>query len=376
MNNASVSTERSTPPPSQDLPGAPPLRAEPSKAVADLVSAQRRATIRRRGFTGIAILVAVVLLSTAAWKLLHRGGVSTDNAKVEADVTVLSARVGGAVRRINTKDNAVVRAGDVLVEIDDADYAIREAQAAAELDAARAQAAAADAQGLERGGHRPGAMAAVERAQAELDKARADLARAVELRKAEAVTAEREEVVRLAVDVAESALRKARADLAAATANADLSHARVRAAEAALEQARLQRSFTRITAPADGTVSRLSARVGQLVSPGQPVAQLVPDDVYVVANFKETLLSGIKPGQPAVIRLDAYPGLALTGKVESISGATGARFSLLPPDNSTGNFVKVVQWVPIRIAVDADSRSRRVRLRAGLSAHVRVDTEP
>jgi membrane fusion protein (multidrug efflux system) len=147
----------------------------------------------------------------------------------------------------------------------------------------------------------------------------------------------------------------------------------VQAAEAALDLARLQQGWTRVVAPADGVVSALTARPGQLVAAGQPLAQLVPTTFHVVANFKETQLEGMVAGRPAEIEIDAYPGHPLRGEVESLSGGTGARFALIPPDNASGNFVKVVERVPVRVVLTGPVPDG-VALRAGLSAVVTVRT--
>jgi membrane fusion protein, multidrug efflux system len=157
--------------------------------------------------------------------------------------------------------------------------------------------------------------------------------------------------------------------IAVARANAALAHARVRSAEAQLALARMDYAHARVTAPADGAVSRLVARPGQLVAAAQPLAELVPLETYVVANFKETQIGRMHPGDRAAVTVDAYPGRTFEGRVASLSGGTGARFSLLPPDNASGNFVKVVQRVPVRIRW---TKPLRVRLRAGLSADVTV----
>jgi membrane fusion protein (multidrug efflux system) len=159
------------------------------------------------------------------------------------------------------------------------------------------------------------------------------------------------------------------AQIAAARAQADLAHARVKSAEAQLELARLQLSYTAVKAPADGIASKLTVHEGQLVSIGSPVIELVPLTTYVIANFKETQVGKMKPGQPVDIRVDAYGGKKFEGKVESLSGGTGSSFSLLPADNASGNFVKVVQRVPVRIAW---THPPDVAMRAGLSVDVTV----
>jgi membrane fusion protein (multidrug efflux system) len=146
----------------------------------------------------------------------------------------------------------------------------------------------------------------------------------------------------------------------------------VKSAQAALDLARLQLSYTTLRAPAGGAVSRLAARQGQIVAAGQTLAQLVPDRTYVVANFKETQTGAIRPGEKVDVELDAYPGRIIAGRVESVSGGTGARFALLPPDNASGNFVKVVERVPVRIAWTSPPAD--LPLRAGLSASVTVHT--
>jgi membrane fusion protein (multidrug efflux system) len=163
------------------------------------------------------------------------------------------------------------------------------------------------------------------------------------------------------------------AKVAAARAGADLAHARVTTAEAALELAKLSLSWATVVAPTDGVVSKLNARVGQLVAPGMALAELVPQATYVVANFKETQVGAMKAGQAVELEVDAFGGRKFHGVVESLSGGTGSRFSLLPPDNASGNFVKVVQRVPVRIRwkeAPAD-----VVLRAGMSVVVTVHTE-
>jgi membrane fusion protein (multidrug efflux system) len=163
------------------------------------------------------------------------------------------------------------------------------------------------------------------------------------------------------------------AKVAAARANAALANARVTTAEAALELARLNLSYATLVAPTDGVVSKLTVHAGQLVSPGMPVAELVPEGTYLVANFKETQVGQMKAGQRVDVEVDAYSGRKFEGEVESLSGGTGSRFSLLPPDNASGNFVKVVQRVPVRIRWKTAPTD--VTLRAGMSATVTVHTE-
>ena len=377
----------------------------------------------RRAYLTVGGIGGVLLLGIGAYLLLTLGKESTDDAQIESDVVALAPRVGGQIKTVHVKDNQIVHKGELLVEIDDAEYAARLSQAQAELATAQAQAQAADAQVLlsdanARGGLRSAqallsgssaavstaeaqisaAKAGIARAEAEARKSELDLTRATELFSAHAIPRERLDNAQVARDAAQAALAQARAALssseearrgaqsrvaeaqghvsqstpvdaaiAVARAGAELAHARVAAAQAAARLAELQYSYAKITAPADGQISQLTAREGAMVQPGQPLGQLVPVLTYVVANFKETQLDRMRPGDPVEIEVDAFPGRTLQGKVESLSGGTGARFSLLPPDNASGNFVKVVQRVPVRIAW---TEPPKLPLRAGLSAQV------
>ncbi|HET9596407.1 MAG TPA: HlyD family secretion protein, partial [Anaeromyxobacteraceae bacterium] len=335
--------------PPEPAPEAAPVKIAP----ADDPAPRGR---RRLVLGGAAVAAALLAAGWGVHAWLHRGDETTDDAQVESDVVAVAPRVAGAVSRVLVRENQAVRKGDLLVEIDPADYAARVRQAEAEVATARAQAAAADAQvqvaeAAARGGL-AGARASLAHAEAGARRANADLQRARELQKGGASTPAQLDAAEAAAALAEGQVGEARgkleqsspigAQIAAAHAAADLAHARVKSAEAALELARLQLSYTKVVAPADGEVSRLSAREGQLVAAAQPLAQLVPSKSYVVANFKETQVGGMRPGQEVDVDVDAFGGHALHGKVESLSGGTGARFSLLPPDNASGNFVKVV----------------------------------
>lgn len=334
-------------------------------AEAQAPAAPARGGRRRRLLAGAGLALALAVGALALRAVLTRGEVGTDDAFVEADVVAVAPRIGGTIAEVLVAENAPVTRGQPILRIDDADYQARTKQAVAELETARAQAAAADAQVR-------GARATVSRADAEAEKAQLDLRRADELKAGDAIAADRYDATRIAGETARAGASTNRAQYAAALANAALARARVKAAEAALDLARLQLSYTVVTAAGDGVISRLGARAGQIVQPGQVLGQLVPSRSYVVANFKETQTGAIRPGQKVDVELDAYEGRRLEGRVESISGGTGARFALLPPDNASGNFVKVVERVPVRIAwvnPPAD-----LPLRAGLSANVTVHT--
>jgi membrane fusion protein, multidrug efflux system len=405
----------------------PPPAPEPAPAPAN-EPAPAKPGRRRRALTVVGAVAALAAVAWATHAFLTRGEQSTDDAQVQADVVPIAPRVGGAVARLSVQDDQAVKKGDILFEIDPADYAARERQAEAELATAKAQAQAADAQvqvaeASAKGGFAGAraavsssaaalqgadaqvlaAQAALRRAEAEATKARADLDRARLLRSGDAISQQQLDAALAASDTADAGAAAAKAQLTAAIearrtaegrvgeaqgrldqstpigaqiatahANAELARARVQSAEAALDLAKLQLSYTRVAAPADGVVSRLSVREGQLVAATQPVAQLVPTRTYVVANFKETQVGEMRPGQRADIEIDAFPGKELEGRVESLSAGTGARFSLLPPDNASGNFVKVVERVPVRIAWTEPLPG--LALRAGLSANVTVHT--
>jgi membrane fusion protein (multidrug efflux system) len=330
---------------------------------------------------------------------------------------------------VAVKEDQTVKKGDLLVQIDDADYTARVQQAEADLAIAQAQSSSAEAESqiveaTSKGGldaaraalqgssvgvssaeaQVAAARASLARAEADAHKADIDLARARELRAANAIPAERLDAAQIGFDSTRAGLEQAKAQvalamdaksaarshvgeargrlsqsapiapqIAAAHAGVDLAHARVRSMQAAVALARLQLGYTRIMAPADGIASKLMVHDGQLVSIGQPVIDLVPSITYVIANFKETQIGAMRVGQRAEIELDAFPGQKFEGQVSSLSGGTGASFSLLPADNATGNFVKVVQRVPVRIAWTSPPAD--AAMRAGLSADVTVIVE-
>jgi membrane fusion protein (multidrug efflux system) len=402
-------------------PAAPPSPAAPTAQPAR--SPQGRG---KRAFVVLGAFVVVALLGYGVFMLATRGKVSTDDAQVEADVVPVAARVSGPVVAVAVVDNQRVKKGDTILRIDDADYVARVKQAEADLEQARAQADQAESQeqivaATAKGGmssaqasvwgssanvqtadaQTAAAEAALERAQVEAQHADTELARSKELRAGNAIPQAQLDASQTTAAAAHAALTQAQANLTAAReakraavthvaeaqgrltqtapieaqiraahAATDLAHAKVAANEAALALAKLQLSYTAVVAPDSGSISRLMAHPGQLLSPGSPIGELVPEKTYVVANFKETQIGDMRPGQTADVSIDAFGARTFAGKVESLSAGTGARFSMLPADNASGNFVKVVQRVPVRIeltGVPAD-----VVLRAGLSADVTV----
>ena len=333
-------------------------------------------------------VLVVLLVCLGAWWLMHLGQESTDDAQVDSDVVAVPARVGGVVEKVDFQENQVVAAGAVLAEIDPVLYEKKLAAADAQLADAKAAADKVEATvstGI------VSARAAVSAATSARDTASADLDRAKNLYAEHAITKVRLDAAQEAFDAADASLTQAKARYEAAIASVKgdeiakqsgggtaapvltevaQAESHVQAAQAARDEAATELSWTKIVAPVEGIASKKTIVAGQMVQPGQPVVMIVPTHVWVTANFKETQLSSMKPGQSVEVSIDAYPGLKLHGHVESVSGATGARFSLLPPDNATGNFTKVVQRVPVRISID-DLPGDRV-LRPGMSADVTV----
>jgi len=310
---------------------------------------------------------------------------STDNAQVDGHIMPVLARVGGFVKLAGPEENTGVRAGDTLVILDDDEYRVRLASAEADFEAARVVAGgrgvAGQSQALVQSATSQQAAleSQIRAAQATYQKAQADLARLQELADKQVLSRQQLDAAQFAVTNAAAALEGvqrqavgATAGISGAQAGERLAQARLRAAGAALDNARLQLSYTTLTAPRSGIVARRQIEAGQLVQPGQPLLTIVDDrDVWVTANFKETQLARIRVGQPVDLDIDAYQGCAAKGVVESLSAATGARFALLPPDNATGNFTKVVQRVPVRIRItQACGADRPLRPGMSLAAHV------
>ena len=347
-----------------------------------------RPSTKKKIIVPIVIVLGLVLGFWAFQKWNYgRSHQSTDNAQVDGHIVPVLAKVGGYVKTVNVNENDHVNAGQSLVQLDDADYRVRFQQAQADLAAAEATAGGggfsgqAEAQVQSATGQRAALDAQIGAARANADKADADLARARELAAKQIISRQQLDAAHATAAVAKANLIAAERQASAAggtvnTAEAGVrvANARTLAARAAAENAQLQLDYTRITAPASGEVSRKQVEVGQLVAPGQPLLSIVADTgIWVTANFKETQLATIRPGQPVESEIDAYGGCVGYGKVASVSGATGAKFALLPPDNATGNFTKVVQRVPVRIAVTKSCPGNHP-LRPGLSANVHIDT--
>jgi membrane fusion protein, multidrug efflux system len=351
-----------------------------------------------RSILAIIFLITMAFLGYRWWWGSHH--ISSDNAQLEGHIVPIAARVSGYVKAVPVSDNQLMPQKSLLIELDPRDYQVKVAQAEADyrqalsaaghdkqpgealarIGAASANAAAALAQSHT-------AEAQITEARANAAKARKDLARSKELAAqkmlSQSALDSADTLVKAAdarVSALESALRTSKesanaADQQVVVSSAGLKSAQAKAmaAEATLQFARNQLIDTQVYAPASGVVSKKAVEPGQMIQAGQTLMYLVPSDkIWVIANLKETELKQIKLGQEAEIEVDAFPHLKLKGKVDSFSPATGARFTLLPADNSTGNFTKVVQRVPVKIVLDELPKDNP--LRPGLSVNVTINT--
>jgi membrane fusion protein (multidrug efflux system) len=325
-------------------------------------------------------LVAGAVVGIKHWQY-YTSHEETDDAEVEGHISPVLPRVSGFVTQVLVRDNQHVDAGQTLLEVDPKELDLKVVEADAAVQNAVADQATADAA---LSGARAAALTAaanVETALVRQRKTASDLARDTSLFKTGAITDSQLTDTKAAADTAAAELDAKRAEantaeLQISEASARVAAARTQAAEkaASLDYAKLQRTYGSVTAPIAGLVSRKNVEPGQYVQAGQTLLSVASDtDVWVVANFKETQLTRMKPGQSVAFEADSYPGTVFHGKVESISGATGARFALLPPDNSTGNFVKVTQRVPVKIVL-TQAPDSDYPLRPGMSvdASVRV----
>jgi membrane fusion protein, multidrug efflux system len=336
------------------------------------------------------IILGILLLGFAAWGLYRylysRHHVSTDNAQIDGHITSIAPRVAAFVSRVLVEDNQHVQAGDTLILLDDRDLQVKLEEAEAELHAAeaavgsRGRAGQALAQLQATRAEAASALAGVAAAAADYKKAAADVERYRALAPRKIVSAQQLDAAEAAYQEAAANLEAARRRAAAAGSQVSASGASVReadarlaAAQAEVDNARLQLSYAAITAPTAGTIAKRTAETGSLVQVGQNLMSVVPDSgVWVTANLKETQLTNVRVGDPVEFEVDAYPDRKFSGRVESLSPATGARFALLPPDNATGNFTKVVQRVPVKIAIE--QASGVLPLRPGMSVDVTIET--
>ena len=331
-----------------------------------------RATSHFSHRLALALLGAVVTTTTAwsayRWWDYARTWVKTDNAYVAAHIHQVSSRVAGTVSEVLVDENQVVVAGQVVARLDARDLEVRRQQTLAQLAQAQAQVQQAKARIAQ-------ARSEITREQAHTTKAQQDLERAKTLSQHgnEAISRQEFDAAQAVANAAQAALAAAGSALQSAEAAAVAAQAQEKVTETNLRDAELQLSYTEVLAPAAGRIGKKNLETGNRVQPGQALLALVQPDVWVAANFKETQLSRVKSGQRVRLRVDAFPDRALAGTVESLAPASGAQFALLPPDNATGNFTKIVQRVCVKITLDSQSeRDCEGRLVPGMSAVVEV----
>ncbi|OON60903.1 secretion protein HlyD [Massilia sp. KIM] len=359
--------------PAEHKPGAAPTQA----------AAPAKAPPNKRVLTVVALIALVALGAGGRMWYRSQHYVETENAYVTGRVHPVSSRVAGVVTRVLVDDNQVVKAGEVIAELDPADHAVRVEQIEAQIASVQQQIAQSDAQLAQVRAQAGAAGAQVRQAEAQLVRARQDAERFGQLYNETMKAVSKAEVdasaaarAGAAADVAarRDSAAAAQAQVAAAGAARDVLKAQVKVLEAQLKDAQQQLAYNRIVAPVAGRVGRRSVEVGARVQPGQQLLAVVEDNVWVVANFKETQLAGLEPGQRVHLEVDALPGKELVGRVHSFSPASGNQFALLPADNATGNFTKIVQRVPVKITLDpADMKKYAGRLVPGMSVVAEVE---
>jgi membrane fusion protein, multidrug efflux system len=371
------------------MPTADRLSPAPATALREGPTAQRGAR------PGLRVLAVRAGIGAALLLLLSGGGLasvrywttgrfveSTDDAYVKADSTIIAPKVSGYVVALLVQDNQAVKAGQVLARIDERDFRTALDEADANVAAAAASIANLDAQIMAQGSLIQQAQAYVAEAQASLSLARRNDARRRQMARVGYGSEEQSDDA--TTDAAEkaAALTRLQAAYAASrqqidvlTSQRTLAQAQLSRTRALKRQAELNLGYSTLVAPIDGVVGARTVRVGEYVQAGTQLMALVPlQQVYVIANFKETQLTGVEPEQQARIRVDTFPGHDIQGRVQSVAPASGLEFSLLPPDNATGNFTKIVQRIPVKIALPQSSVLVG-RLRPGMSVTVSIDTK-
>lgn len=355
-------------------PASPPVPARPA----------RRWFRPLVGIGIVAISASTAILFAVRWDswVGARIDQTTDDAYVKGDITPLSAKIEGYVSRVAVSDYQRVKAGDLLVEIEDDDYRAREAQAEADLVGAEAAIANLKAHKAEQHSQIDQAESAIAATQADVERTKLEAQRQRALlassygtsQKVEQAAADQKRFeATLARDQAE--LESERREMAVLDTQESQLRAEMKAKRAQLQLANITLGYTRIVAPVDGMVGERGVRAGQYVRPGTQVISVVPlDTVWVVANYKETQLTRVAVGQRASITIDTFPGVTIWGHVDSVAPASGSQFTLLPPDNATGNFTKVVQRIPVKILLDPGNPLAG-KLRPGMSVIATIHTD-
>jgi len=348
---------------------------------------------KKKAMIVFAVLAIVGALSVFFYMRYKSTHISTDDAFIDGHIHTIAPKISGTVKSIYVDSNQYVKAGDILVEITPADYEVKENEAVSAVNAEKAKLAEREA-GIDASRKMLAELAAkigaakanLQLQEANLRQAETDIRRAESLFRKEAISKEKYDRTQTAYDVSTSEVKASgellkQAEVALETQRAVVKQAEaakvtqaslVKQGEAVLDSARLNFGYTKIYAPTDGYVTKKSVEVGNQIQPGQPLMAVVPlNDIYVTANYKETQLEKVRPGQKVDITVDTYPGKVFKGKVDSIMAGTGSVFSLFPPENATGNYVKVVQRIPVKIVFDRDTDPQHV-LRMGMSVEPTV----
>ncbi len=322
---------------------------------------------KKKAFLIVGTVVAVGLIAGYFYSGYLRTHVSTDDAFVDGNIHTVAAKIYGTVKSISVNDNQPVKKGDLLLEIDPADYNVRLREASSAVGAEKAKLAEAETKIA-------AAKANLDLQQANLKLAEVEKTRSENLFKEEAIPRDRYDRAMTGYEVAVAQVKAAEEQLRTAESQKLTQVSTIRQKEASAALANLNYEYTRIYAPADGYVTKKSVQTGNQIQPGQPLMAVVAlDDIWVTANFKETQMGNIRPGQTVKIRVDSFPGKTFTGTVDSIMAGTGVTFSLFPPENATGNYVKVVQRIPVKIVLNQGEDKDHL-LRIGMSAEPTVIT--
>jgi membrane fusion protein (multidrug efflux system) len=360
----------------QKISAVPPAAAPAAPAAPAAQGPNRRVLV-------VAAIVALAAIGIGGrmWYRSHYY-VETDNAYVAGHVTPVSSRIAGVVTKVLIDDNQLVKEGDVIAELDPFDQGVRVEQIQAQIASAKQQVVQADAQIVQVQAQASAAAAQVAQSQAQLVRANQDAERFGQLYNSQMKAVSKSEldaaVAARASAVADVAARKdstsaAKAQIESAKSARDVAQAQVGVLQVQLKDAQQQLAYNKILAPVSGRIGKRTIEVGQRVQPGQQLTAIVQENVWLTANFKETQLAELKPGQEVKVSVDALPGKDLIGKVDSFSPASGAQFALLPADNATGNFTKIVQRVPVKITFKPeDVKALSGRLVPGMSAIAEV----
>ncbi len=375
---------RNDSPASTPAPATTPSGSPPPAPLTSPPTSRPRSTRARALSTIVFALIALggILIVLYAWQLppFTSPIQSTENAQVHGQTTLIGPQLSGYVHEVTVQDFQHVKAGDLLVRLDDRIYRQRLEQAQAQVGVQEAalannlqQRRSAQATIVQREASLQSSLAQGQKAAADLKRSQALVTDGSVSRSELDVARAADAQARAAIAEARAAVQIAREDLQTVIVNRDSLTAQVANAQAAVELARIDLDNTRITAPRDGQLGQIGVRLGAYVNSGAQLMALVPDTLWVIANMKETQMAHVRLGQPVSFTVDALNHQKLTGRVERISPATGSEFSLLPADNATGNFVKIAQRIPVRISVDAGQELAR-RLRPGMSVVISIDT--